>query len=301
MKESVNTPMPRYVLVTPARNEEDFIELTLQSVVSQTLLPVRWIIVSDGSTDRTEEIVERYAAQHEWIELVKRPVRQERHFGGKVDCFNTGFARLAGLEYDSVGSLDGDLSFQPGYFAFLLERFAEDPRLGLAGTPFEENGRTYDYRYTSKDHVSGACQLFRRECFAAIGGYVPLKGGGIDSVAVMTARMKGWHTQTFTEFVTKHHRPMGTGSGGGQVAASFRLGQRAYRLGWHPAWQAFRSVYQLTKAPYVAGGAALFLGYSYAFLRGEERPISQELIDFQRRDQMQRLRRFFKLGEGKGR
>lgn len=293
--KSVTTQTLRYVLVTPARNEEDFIELTLQSVVSQTLRPIRWVIVSDGSTDRTDEIVQRYTVQHDWIELLRLPERAERHFGGKVQCFNAGHERLAGFDYDIVGSLDADLSFEPGYFEFLMARFAENPRLGLAGTPFEEHGKTYDYRYTSKDHVSGACQLFRRECFQAIGGYVPLKGGGIDSVAVMTARMKGWHTQTFTEFVTKHHRPMGTGSGGGLASASFRLGQRAYRLGWHPAWQAFRSVYQMTKKPYVTGGAALLLGYTYSCLLREERPISKELVEFQRRDQMQRLRRFFKL------
>jgi len=292
----MTTSLPSYVLVTPARNEEDFIDLTLQSVTAQTLLPARWIIVSDGSTDRTEEIVQRYADEFPWIELVKRPVRKERHFAGKVDCFNTGYARLAGLDYDIVGSLDGDLSFEPGYFEFLMQRFAENPKLGLAGTPFAENGRTYDYRYTSKDHVSGACQLFRRECFESIGGYVPLKGGGIDSVAVMTARMKGWHTETFTEFVTHHHRPMGTGSGGSKISASFRLGQRAYRLGWHPAWQAFRSVYQMTKSPYVMGGAALLAGYTYSMLRREEHPVSQELIDFQRRDQIARLRRFFGMG-----
>src|SRR4051812_30971969 len=126
---SSNAKGLRYVLVTPARNEEDFIELTLQSVVAQTMLPVRWLIVSDGSTDRTEEIVQRYSDEHKWIELVKRPVRKERHFGGKVDCFNTGYARLEGLDYDIVGSLDGDLSFVPQYFEFLMARFAENPKL----------------------------------------------------------------------------------------------------------------------------------------------------------------------------
>jgi glycosyltransferase involved in cell wall biosynthesis len=286
----------RYALVSPARNEEAFIELTLQSVVAQTHRPVRWIVVSDGSTDGTDEIVKRYTAQHDWIELLRLPERKERHFGGKVHCFNAGFARLADVDYDIVGSLDADLSFAPGYFEFLMQRFAEDPRLGLAGTPFEEDGKTYDYRYTSKEHVSGACQLFRKKCFADIGGYVPLKGGGIDSVAVMTARMRGWHTQCFTEFTTHHHRPMGTGAGNSRLSASYRLGQRAYRLGWHPAWQVFRSVYQMTRQPYFVGGAALLAGYGAAMFHREERPISQELIDFQRRDQMARMRKFFKLG-----
>ena len=288
--------MLRYVLVTPARNEEEYIELTIQSVVKQSVRPIRWVIVSDGSTDRTDEIVLQYAKKYDWIELLRMPERTERHFGGKVACFKSGYARLSELEFEIIGSLDADLSFESGYFEFLLQQFANDSRLGVGGTPFAENGRTYDYRFTSKEHVSGACQLFRRECYADIGGYVPIKGGGIDSVAVMTARMKGWHTQTFTEMVMQHHRPMGTGNGGGKVRANFLFGQKAYRLGWHPLWQVVRSMYQMTKQPYVAGGAALLLGYAYAFAKRVERPISRELIDFQRRDQLRRLRVALGLG-----
>jgi biofilm PGA synthesis N-glycosyltransferase PgaC len=286
-----------YVLITPARNEEAFIGLTIESVVQQTVRPLKWVIVSDGSTDRTDEIVRQYAARYEWIDFVRMADREERHFGGKVACFNAGYNRLQGLAYSVIGSLDADLSFEPGYFEFLLDRFLNDPLLGVAGTPFVENGRSYDFRFSSTDHVSGACQLFRRECYEAIGGYVPLKGGGIDSVAVMTARMKGWRARTFTEMVTHHHRPMGTGNGGGKVAANFRFGQKAYRLGWHPAWQFVRSVYQMTKWPYLAGGAALLAGYVYASLARVERPLSRELMDFQRRDQMKRLRLFFRLGD----
>jgi hypothetical protein len=284
-----------YVLITPARNEEEFIELTIQSVVQQTVRPLKWVIVSDGSTDRTDDIVRRYAQQHDWIDFVRMPDRIERNFGAKVACFNLGHKRVAGLDYAVLGSLDADLSFEAGYFEFLLRQFSSCPLLGVAGTPFAENGRTYDYRFSSKDHVSGACQLFRRECYEGIGGYVPLKGGGIDSVAVITARMKGWRTQTFTEMVTQHHRPMGTGNGGGKIAANFHFGQRAYRLGWHPVWQAFRSMYQMTKRPYVAGGAALLLGYMYAFVRQIDRPIPKELQEFQRRDQLKRLRLFLRL------
>jgi poly-beta-1,6-N-acetyl-D-glucosamine synthase len=287
-----------YVLITPARNEAEFIELTIQSVVCQTILPMRWVIVSDGSTDRTDEIVRRYAQAYEWIDFIRMPDRIDRHFGGKVACFNAGYARTAGLDFSVVGSLDADLSFESGYFELLLSRFSSDSRLGVAGTPFAENGRTYDYRFSSKDHVSGACQLFRRECYEDIGGYVPLKGGGIDSVAVMTARMKGWQTQTFTEMVTQHHRPMGTGNGGGKILANFKLGQRAYRLGWHPMWQAVRSLYQMTKRPYVTGGAALLFGYLYALICQSDRPISKELVEFQRRDQVRRLRLFFGLPRG---
>jgi hypothetical protein len=134
--------------------------------------------------------------------------------------------------------------------------------------------------------------LFRRQCLDDIGGYVPLKGGGIDVVAVLSARMKGWRTRTFPEKTSVHHRPMGSANDGQKWAAQFKLGQRAYRLGFHPVWQVFRSVYQMTRRPYVMGGAALCLGYFHALVTRMERPVSADLVRFQQQDQMQRLRAF---------
>jgi GT2 family glycosyltransferase len=287
-----------YALITPARNEEAFLELTIQSVVSQTVRPLRWVIVSDGSTDRTDEIASQYAVQHRWIELLRMPMREGRHFAGKVGSFNAGLERVRDLPYDLVVSLDGDISFDPEYFDFLIGKFEADPRLGLAGTPFDEGGLTYDYRFSSLDHVSGACQVFRRECYEQIGGYLPLPGGGIDVAAVLSARMKGWTTRTFPEKVCTHHRPMGSANDRLKFASNFKLGQRAYRLGFHPLWQAFRSLYQMTRTPYVTGGVALGAGYFWAMLNRVDRPVSRELIDFQRRDQMKRLRSFFAAALG---
>jgi len=187
--------MLRYVLVTPARDEARFIELTIESIVAQEVRPIKWVIVSDGSTDGTDEIVEKYSAEHSWIELVRMPQRRNRDFAGKVYAFNSGYARVKDLLYDAIGSMDADISFDSDYFAFLLGKLAEDPRLGLVGTPFEDGShQTYDYRFTSIEHVSGACQLFRRDCFEQIGGYVPVKAGGIDQLAVLAARMKGWNS-----------------------------------------------------------------------------------------------------------
>lgn len=281
----------RYVLVTPARNEEDYIELTIQSVVKQSVRPLRWIIVSDGSTDRTDEIVRRYTGQHDWIELIRMPERRERNFAGKVGCFNAGYERLQAFDYDVIGSLDGDLSFDEDYFKFLLEKLESDPRLGLVGTPFREKGETYDYRFSSVEHVSGACQLFRRACFEAIGGYTPAKGGGIDVIAVLSARMKGWRTRTFTEKACDHHKPMGTGNNRSAFMVNFRLGERQYRLGFHPLWQTLRSAYQLARKPYIIAGTGVFCGFFWALLRREPSPMSPELIRFQRQDQMKRLRK----------
>ena len=159
-----------YVLVSPARNEAQFIELTIKSVIAQTVLPLKWVIVSDGSTDGTDEIVKKYASENPWIELVRMPERRERDFAGKVHAFNAGYARLKGLDYDVIGSLDADISFDEGYFSFLLQKLVADPELGLVGTPFKDGPNSiYDYRFVSIEHVSGACQLFRRECFRAGG------------------------------------------------------------------------------------------------------------------------------------
>src|SRR5580700_10034927 len=203
--------LPTYVIVTPASNEAQYIELTIKSVIAQTVRPLKWVIVSDGSTDGTDEIVSKYATEYPWIELLRMPERRERHFAGKVLAFNAGQARVRDLPYEVIGSLDGDISFEPDYFSFLLGKLAEDPGLGLVGTPFREGSNpTYDYRFVSIEHVSGACQVFRRECFEQIGGYVPIKGGCIDNVAVITARMWGLKTRTFTEKVCEHHRPLGT-------------------------------------------------------------------------------------------
>jgi len=282
-----------YVLITPARNEQDFIELTIKSVVSQSLRPVRWVIVSDGSTDATDDIVKRYAAQHDWIELHRMPEREERHFGGKVACISAGYDKIKDLSWDVVGSLDADISFDTDFFRFLLDQFAENPQLGVAGAPFQEEGATYDFRFSSTDHVSGACQLFRRKCFEAIGGYTPVKGGGIDVIAVLTARMKGWQTRTFPEKFCLHHRPMGSATHGA-VASWFKLGEKDYRLGRHPLWQIFRSAYQMKHKPVVLGGCALLMGYLWVWLRRGQRPVSAEVIAFQRREQMRRLGAFLR-------
>src|SRR4030042_1692455 len=149
--------------------------------------------------------------KHEWIDLIRMPEHRDRHFAAKVSCFSAGYERVKGLNFDVIGNLDADVAFEEDYFEFLLDRFNRMPNLGVAGTPFIEGTQQYDYRFTNIEHVSGACQLFRRECFEEIGGYIPLKVGGIDLVAVLTARMKGWQTRTFTEKTCVHHRKTQSG------------------------------------------------------------------------------------------
>jgi biofilm PGA synthesis N-glycosyltransferase PgaC len=279
-----------YVLITPARNEAEYIAKTLESVVAQTVLPLRWVIVSDGSTDATDAIVESYQTGRPWLHLVKLPPRSERDFAAKVNAFRVGQQCVEDLPYDVIGNVDGDVSFPTDYFEFLLGKFESTPELGVAGTHYVE-GELHSFKdsYINVQHVNGQIQLFRRRCFEQIGGYQPIKGGGIDWVAVTSARMKGWKTYSFGERVFHHHRVMGT-AGSNVLQARFHYGTKDYFLGGHPLWQVARSMFQLAKPPYVVGGLALLAGYVWCWLARRERPVSPELMKFHRREQIARLK-----------
>jgi glycosyltransferase involved in cell wall biosynthesis len=285
----------QYTLVTPARNEADFIEGTIRSVLAQTVLPARWVIVSDGSTDGTDEIVRSYQTDHPWIELLRMPERRERQFAAKAHAFNAGCARFNGTAYDVIGNLDADITFEPDYFEFLMTRFNADPGLGVAGTPFVEDHsdqqkHTYAHRFAQLEHVSGACQMFRRECFEQIGGYIPVKGGAIDWIAVTTARMRGWRTRTFTDKVCLHHRRIGTGNNNAFMVR-FHYGTKAYYVGGHPLWEALRGFFQMKDKPFLLGGLFFQAGFLWAMLRRMPRAVTPELMAFHRREQMARLGR----------
>ncbi len=289
-----------YVLITPARNEERFIGATINAVISQKTRPMRWVIVSDGSTDGTDAIVLEAARQHSWIRLLRLPEHRDRQFAAKANAFNAGHAALADLPFEVVGNLDADITFDADYFEYLLGQFQSNSRLGVAGTPFVEDAahpdrHTYAHPAANIQHVSGACQMFRRACFDAVGGYVPIKGGAIDWIAVTTARMKGWETRTFTGKVCLHHRAIGT-AGSGPVRARFHYGRKAYYVGGHPAWEIPRAFAQLGRAPYVVGGLAFLAGYLWAASVREPRPVSQDLISFHQGEQLQRLRNALRLG-----
>jgi glycosyltransferase involved in cell wall biosynthesis len=283
--------LPTYVLITPARNEAQYIEFTLQSMVEQTYRPLKWVIVSDGSTDGTDDLVHKYAADNLWIELLRMPERSERHFAGKVYAFNAGYAKAKQLNPDVIGNLDADVSIEPGHFQYLLSKFAENPELGVGGSPFKEGSLQYDYRFSNVENVWGGCQLFRRDCYEAIGGYTPVKGGGIDHIAVVSARLKGWKTRTYTDKVCIHHRTMNTAQQGA-LKAKFKLGAKDYAFGNHPVWELFRTVYQAKNRPFILGALALGAGYFWSMARRADISVSEDLIKFTRREQMQRLKKF---------
>ena len=158
-----------YVLITPARNEEAFIEKTIESVVQQSHRPLKWIIVNDGSVDATGKIVAGCAAKFDWIEVVTLPTHRDRTFAGKVHAFNAGFERVRQMKFEVVGNLDADISFDADYFKFLMSKFEEDSGLGVAGTIFCSEGYSSGKdSFEGQNHVAGGVQLFRRRCFQDI-------------------------------------------------------------------------------------------------------------------------------------
>jgi biofilm PGA synthesis N-glycosyltransferase PgaC len=281
---------PPYVLITPVRNEEAFVEKTIEAVIHQTVLPLKWVIVDDGSTDKTPEIVSCYLSRHSWMEMIRMPQRRDRSFAAKVQAFNAGLERVEGLPYEIIGNLDADISFDEDHFEFLLTKFTVDATLGVAGTIFREEGYSSDRdSFEGSNYVAGQCQLFRRQCWDQIGGYIPHRAGGIDWMAVTTARMMGWKTESFRERWFFHHRRLGTAERG-VLRSLFSYGEKDYYLGGHPVWELFRVAFRVTKRPFIFGGLALGLGYCWALLRRTPRPVSRELMAFHRKDQLNKLR-----------
>jgi len=280
-----------YVLITPCRNEARLIEETLKSVVAQTIPPLKWVIVNDGSTDTTADIVAKYVEQYSWIELINRPARKERNFAGKVHAFNEGLQRVQDLKFDLVANLDADISFGPDHFEFLLSKFMENPALGVAGTAYTQDGGWDSTRdsFEGETSVHGGLQFFRYQCFLDIGGYCANRLGGIDWIAVTTARMKGWETRNYPDRRYHHSRIMGTAEKS-PLGAAFDYGKKDYFLGGSPLWELCRVAFRMTKKPFVLGGVALLLGYCTAAVRRLERPVSRDLVRFHRREQMKKLR-----------
>jgi hypothetical protein len=210
-----------------------------------------------------------------------------------VHAFNAGYARMSGLQYDVVVNLDADVSFDEDYFSFLLQRLAEAPNLGLVGGRLVDVTSNKHYKVADLEYVSGPCQVFRRECFEAIGGYRPLKSGGVDVVAVLSSRAAGWQTRTFTDKPYYHHRPMNGAQMKG-LRERLHRGRMDYLLGSHPIWEIVRGVYQMGNRPYVIGGILILVSYFWNFLSGVEQTIPLDLMAFRRKDQMARLKYTFR-------
>jgi len=284
----------KYVLITPARNEEAYIEKTIKSVIAQTILPEKWVIVSDGSTDRTNEIVKRYDSDYEFIQLLCREPDRNRDFASKVYAIRAGVEQLEEVSYEFIGNLDADVSFDPDYYERVLEKFEQNAKLGIGGgVIYDISGTKYRRQFTSVSwSVSGAIQLFRRKCYEDIGGYLPLKRGGVDMIAEVMARMHGWEVKAFSEITVMHHRRTGKGKGN-IFLAGFKHGIMEYANGYHPLFQVARFFYRLKQRPYLLGSLCRTAGYSWASLSREQWAVPENVIKYMRWEQKQRLRAAF--------
>ncbi|MBC8176891.1 MAG: glycosyltransferase family 2 protein [Deltaproteobacteria bacterium] len=285
--EPANSP---YVLITAARNEEAYIGRTIDAVISQNQLPKKWIIIDDGSTDSTADIVSRYSAQNPFMELISVSGDKLRNFGSKAKSVNFAYRRMRGISYDFVGNLDADVSFDLNYYENILSRFRANPKLGVAGgVRYDLHDSHFIKVKSARNSVGGPFQLFRRECFEEIGGYLPLKYGGIDATAEIMARMHGWEVQSFPEYRAYHYRRTGTASRN-FVKSRIRMGIRDYLIGYHPLFQIFRCIFRLDEKPYVISALIWISGFLWAALMRMNRPVSDEFVKFLRSEQLKRIR-----------
>jgi hypothetical protein len=280
-------------LVTAAYNEEKCIEKVIQSILAQTVPPKRWIIVSDGSTDHTDEIVQSYAAQYPFIELVRISEDHPRNFNAQVNAINLGFSLLKRSGCEFIANLDADITLERDYFERLLQEFRKDPKLGLSGGYiYEEQGGRFRCRPgNSISSVAHGVHCFRRECLAVLGGYAPFSWGGTDTHAVVRLRMLGWKVKSITSIPAYHHRP--TGAGFGALRYRFRGGLMDHYFGTHPLFEVFRVLRRMGYTPYVIGGLVRMVGFVWGYCKGAKREVSPEFVEFFRKEQMEKLRLTF--------
>ena len=283
-----------YLLVTAAYNEEEHIEATLKSVVAQTILPKRWVVVIDGSTDSTDAIMQRFARDYAFIQLLRLEKSEEHSFAAKVRALNHGFAELVGEEHDVIGVLDADITFDTDYFENLLIRFAENPRLGvIGGNIIQWVHGTLERRIKDMNSVAGAVQFFRRACFEQTGGLPPLKHGGEDAAVEISARMNGWEVRTFPELPVIHYGFVGSGAGS-RLQARFKWGRMNYSLGYHAFYQGTRCILRCFERPYLFGSLAEAMGFCMEWLSKGEPAVNEDMVRFLRKEQLTKLLTLFR-------
>ena len=268
----MNNSENRIVLISPVRDEEEFIGGIIKSMISQTVVPVEWVIVDDGSTDRTAEIVKKAAEEYDWIHLEEKPDRGDRAVGpGVVEAFYYGYERIRTKDYDFIGKMDADIEFGEKYFETLLSFFAKDSYLGAAsGKPFlEEDGQLIEER-TNDEMVAGQINFYRRQCFEDMGGFV--REVHWDGIAFHRCRMEGWRTMSIREpnlnFI--HKRLMGS-SHQNIIHGRMRWGKGQYFMGTHPLYIFAIGGYRLLERPFVVGGLFIVIGYFKSMLESMPR------------------------------
>lgn len=288
-----------YGLVTAAYNEEAFIEATIRSVLGQTVQPAAWIVVSDGSTDGTDDIVARFARLHPFIKLLRRQRGMTRSFQSKILAVNHAVSLLRDLELEYIGNLDADVTFGPEYFAQLIQLMRQEPRLGIGGGWIHElqDGEFRPRPFNADDTVPHAVQFVRAACLESIQGYVALPYGGADTLASFAAEKHGWIVRAVPHLPVFHHRR--TASAGSRFRNYFRSGMVEDSLGYDPAFQAIKCFSRLNERPYVVRSILRFAGFWRSRLAHGSRAVDPELVRFIRMRQRRRLREIVTSGAGR--
>jgi len=276
-----------FLVITPARNEENGIEETIRSMATQTLRPTEWVIVNDGSNDRTGAILDQYAAKLPWITVVHRPDRGCRKPGGGViEAFYDGLKASKIKDWQFVVKLDADLTLDPDYFERCLSEFELDPQLGVGGgAVYEVRNRTTVVDSTTAFHVRGATKIYRRECWNALGGL--LVAPGWDTLDEVKANMHGWKTRSFSHIPILQRRP--TGGQDGAWRDYEKNGRANYICGYHPLFMTAKCISRIWKKPRVVSAVALAYGFLGAWIRQTPRVNDKELIAYIRKQQLRRM------------
>jgi glycosyltransferase involved in cell wall biosynthesis len=279
--------MTRYVIITPVRDEEEYIGATIESVSKQSVRPIEWVIVDDGSIDRTGEIIDQYSAQLPWIRAVHRANRGFRKSGGGVvETFYDGYKALQSDDWDFIVKLDGDLTFTTGYFEECFAHFDREPQLGIGGGEiYHSIDGELKLEANPRFHVRGATKIYRKACWEAIGGLWVAPGW--DTIDEAKANMLGWATRSFKELRLLHHRV--TGSADGFVKDRVKHGVACYVSGYHPLFVLASCLRRLVRKPYVVGSFAVFFGFLKGYLRQLPRVNDSRLIHYVRSQQLRRL------------
>ncbi len=278
---------PKYAIVSPVRDEEEYIEQTLRSVIQQSVRPTEWIIVDDGSKDRTAEIIDEYAKKYPWIKALHRNDRGQRVPGtGVMEAFYSGYDKLASKDWEFIVKLDGDVGLGPDYFEQCFERFDQDPKLGMCGGVMYriDNGEEKLESHPLV-HVRGPIKLYKRQCWDAIGGLI--KAPGWDTVDEIQANRLGWHTRSFQDLKVIHYRP--TGAAQGVWKDSVKNGRADYISGYHPLFMIAKCARRLFAKPFLVIGIGQACGYATGYLKRIPQVEDRALIRYIREQQIRRL------------
>jgi glycosyltransferase involved in cell wall biosynthesis len=284
--------MNDYIIITPAYNEERYIGQTIDSVLGQTILPKLWIIVDDGSTDNTSQIIRQKTDGYVWIHYVYRPkIAGQTYYASNVYAIEEGLRSADRLDYDYLAILDSDISLPQDYYEKIFHRFGQDEKLGIASGVYLVPGKNgFEKTLNDRRSCPKNIMVFRRRCFEDIGGFIPMKYGGEDTCACFMARMKNWKSWSFPDIIAFHNKPVGTGHAKGLLKIRFRQGIGEYFMATHPLFLLLKSLRRCIKEPpIIIGGLVRIAGFIYANFMGQKRQISDELIDYIRKEQFSRI------------